>query len=57
MGENKIIYPCVICGVGIISIIYVLEQLNLRIEYFSQILNNYLPLYSLGYGWVPIAVF
>ncbi len=55
--KNKIIYPCVICGVGIISIIYVLEQLNLRIENFSQILNNYLPLYSLGYGWVPIAVF
>ena len=54
--NNKIIYPLTIAGVGIISIIYALEQVNFKLSFLSNFLNSYLPLYSLGYGWVLIFV-
>ena len=54
--NNKIIYPLTITGVGIISIIYALEQVNFKLSFLSNFLNSYLPLYSLGYGWVLIFV-
>ena len=54
--NNKIIYPLTITGVGIISVIYALEQVNFKLSFLSNFLNSYLPLYSLGYGWVLIFI-
>ncbi len=54
--KNKIVYPLVISGVGVISVIYALENINISIKPFSDFLNSVLPLYSLGYGWVLISV-
>ena len=54
--NNKIIYPLTITGVGIISVIYALEQVNFKLSFLSCFLNSYLPLYSLGYGWVLIFI-
>ncbi len=52
--NNKIIYPTTITGVGIISVIYALDQVNFKLTFLSNFLNSYLLLYSLGYGWVFI---
>lgn len=47
---NRYVYPCVIGGVAVISIIHVLE-----IPGISKLLAQYLPLYSQGYGWLLAA--
>lgn len=54
--NNKIIYPLTVTGVGIISIIYALEQVNFKLSFLSNFLSSNLPLYSLGYGWVLVFI-
>ncbi len=54
--NNKIIYPCTITGVALISVIYALEQVNFKLSFLSDFLSSYLPFYSLGYGWVLIFI-
>lgn len=55
--ENRYVYPVVITGTSLISIVYSLEQIGIQIPALSQLLNEYLPLYSLGYGWIVVACF
>ncbi len=52
---NQYIYPVVITGTSIISIIYALEQIGVQIPFLLEFLNERIPLYSLGYGWISIA--
>ena len=52
---NKYIYPVTITFVGITSILYSLETLKVPMGKFGEMLHK-LPLYSLGLGWVLIAV-
>ena len=49
------IYPCTIGMVGVVSVIYALENIGIRLGAVSTVLHK-LPLYSLGLGWVGVAV-
>ena len=53
--DNKYIYPVTITTVGIISVIYAFENIGLKLPFITN-LCHYLPLYSLGLGWVVIAI-
>lgn len=47
---NRYIYPCVIGGVAVISVIHAVDLPGI-----SGLLGQYLPLYSEGYGWLLVA--
>ncbi len=49
------IYPCTIGVVGIVSIIYALEKIEIRFGFLNHLFHK-LPLYSLGLGWAAVAV-
>ncbi len=53
--NNKIVYPLVISGTAIVSIIYSLEQVGLKVNFISNLANK-LPLYDQGYGWVCVTL-
>ena len=53
--NNKNIYPWTITTVGIISIIYALENIGIQLPFITN-LCQYIPLYSLGLGWSIIAI-
>ena len=53
--DNKYMYPCTITAVGVISVIYALEQVKLPLGVVGKVLHK-LPFYSYGLGWVCIAV-
>lgn len=48
--NNRYIYPCVVSGTAIISVIYVMDETGL-----PELLTRILPLYSAGYGWIGAA--
>ena len=52
--ENSFIYPCVITGTAVISIIYALDELGLKLGSLTVLIEK-LPMYSLGFGWVSVA--
>lgn len=54
--DNPYIFPITILNVGIISIIYALEKIKIKIDFISSLCHK-LPLYSLGLGWVVVALF
>lgn len=59
LADNRIknvayIYPCTIGLVGVVSVIYALENVGIRLGAVSTTLHK-LPLYSLGLGWVAVA--
>lgn len=49
------IYPCTIGAVGVVSVLYAVENLGVHFGPVSKMLHI-LPLYSLGLGWVVVAV-
>lgn len=49
------IYPCTIGAVGVVSVLYAVENLGVHFGPVSKMLHM-LPLYSLGLGWVVVAV-
>lgn len=53
--NNPYIYPCTITAVGCISIIYVLDDLKVPLGFLSDWCHA-LPLYSMGLGWVAVAI-
>ncbi|MDO4469932.1 MAG: branched-chain amino acid transport system II carrier protein [Bacillota bacterium] len=54
--NNPYIYSCTIAAVGCISIIYVLDkQLKVPLGFLSDWCHA-LPLYSMGLGWVAVAI-
>ena len=52
---NPYVYPLTITTVGIVSVIYAFENIGFTIPFITG-LCHYLPLYSLGLGWVVIAI-
>ena len=54
--KNKYIFPWTIGTVSVISILYSLENMNVPLGFITNILNH-LPFYSVGMGWVTIAIF
>ena len=54
--NNRYVYPVVVTGTSIVSIIYALDELSLPLGFLTSFLEKYLPLYSLGYGWVLVAL-
>ena len=53
--NNPYIYPGTIAAVGCISVIYVLDDLKVPLRFLSDWCHA-LPLYSMGLGWVVIAI-
>ncbi len=53
--SNKLVYPLVITATAIVSVIYSLEQIGLKINSISNIVNK-LPLYNQGYGWICVSL-
>lgn len=45
--NNRYIYPCVVGGTAVISVIYAVDSAGLL-----ALLAKHLPLYSSGYGWI-----
>lgn len=50
--DNRFVYPMVIGGTAVISVVYVLEEAGL-----STHLGKIIPLYAQGYGWLCVAAF
>lgn len=55
ISRNPYIYPCVIAGVGLVSVLYALETCNVPLGFVSTLLS-YLPFYSLSFGWVSVGL-
>ena len=55
LKRNPYIYPCTIGAVGAISVIYALEKVGVKFGFVNKLCHS-LPLYSLGLGWVVVAV-
>ena len=53
--NNQYIYPLTITGTGIVSVVYALESTNIPLSIIGDLFHK-LPLYSLGFGWVSIAI-
>ena len=53
--NNRFVYPMVIYGTCLISVFYALENVGIRFGFITNLLNK-LPLYSLGYAWVIVAL-
>lgn len=52
--DNRFIYPCVITGTAFVSIIYALDELDLKLGSLT-VLTEKLPMYAQGFGWVSVA--
>ncbi len=55
LQNNPYIYPCTIGGVGVVSVLFALEGIKVRIPGVSAVLHM-MPFYKLGFGWVTVAV-
>ena len=55
IASNSYIYPLTIAGVGIISVLHALESIKLLPQSICSLINL-LPFYSLGFGWVSVAI-
>ena len=53
--RNPYVYPLTISATGCVSVIYALETAGIPLGFFSDLLHK-LPLYSMGFCWVCIAV-
>lgn len=53
--NNRFVYPLTITGVGIISIIYVLDTSKVPLGIISRLVHN-LPFYDSGFCWVSVAL-
>lgn len=52
--EIPYMYSCTVGAVGVVSVLYALENAGVKIKIISNLLHK-LPLYSLGLGWVGVA--
>ena len=52
--KNRFLYPCVIAGTGVISVIHALRGL-IPLGFVDR-LCSFVPLYQQGFGWFPVAV-
>ena len=52
--DNPYVYPCTVGAVGVISVIYSLDEMNIPMGFLDNICHM-LPFYNFGMGWVVIA--
>lgn len=52
---NKVVYPLTVGMVGLVSVLHALESVHVPLGFVSTALQK-LPLYSMGMGWVLVAV-
>jgi len=52
---NKYIYPLVISGTSIVSVIYAMDTIGIPLGIVSDICKK-LPMYDLGFCWVSVAI-
>ena len=52
---NAFLFPMTVGAVGIVSVLYSLEELGLPMGFVSAVLSR-LPFYSYGMGWVTVAL-
>lgn len=55
-SNNRFTYPFVITGTGVISVFYALDTAGLPLGFITAFLKKALPLYSMGYGWLGVAL-
>ncbi len=55
LKNNPYAYPCTVGGVGLVSVLFALENLNVPLGVLGKALEM-LPFYSVGMGWVCVAV-
>lgn len=55
LNNNPYIYPVTIACVGVTSVLKAIENLKISLGFVGEIFHK-LPLYSLGLGWVIVAV-
>lgn len=53
--ENSLVYPMVIACTGLVSVIHALDTAGVPMGDLGKCLDTFLPLYALGYGWLPVA--
>ena len=54
-AKNRFIYPIVVAGTGVVSVLYALDTLHLPLGILGT-LCHMLPLYEHGFGWVSVAL-
>ena len=55
LAGNKFVYPCTVGAVSVVSVLYSLEQLGASFGFVTS-LCKLLPFYSMGMGWVSVAL-
>lgn len=54
--KNPLVYPMVVSCTGLVSILHALDTAKVPLGWLGRALDRFLPLYALGYGWLPVAV-
>ena len=52
--NNAYVYPVTIAGTAVVSVVYALEQIGVRLGLITLMIEK-LPLYTGGFGWLPVA--
>ena len=52
--NNAYVYPVTIAGTAVVSVVYALEQIGVRLGLVTLVIER-LPLYEGGFGWLPVA--
>ena len=55
IGNNPQLYPATVGVTGLVSVIYSLDQMHLPLGFLASVFHK-LPFYSVGMGWVTVAV-
>ena len=53
--KNRYVYPLVIGGTGVISVIYACDEAGLSLGFITSLCQK-LPLYSMGFCWVSVSL-
>lgn len=53
--DNKYVYPLVVGGVTIVSVIHALEGININIPVVTSLIKL-LPFYKLDFAWLSVAL-
>ncbi len=55
LQNNRFAYPVTVAAVGVVSVVYALHDLKVPLGFVAELFEK-LPFYSLGMGWVTVAV-
>ena len=55
LRSNSFAYPCTVGAVGVISVLYALDQMSVPMGFVGELCHK-LPFYSFGMGWVVAGV-